>query len=86
MKSILTVAALVAGLAVPAMAEEATTAPAPVPQATQPAVEQVVPAALPQQSQASDALPMSVPEGQADAATRKSGGGCAHEKTVYLTN
>ena len=65
--------------------ETTTTTPAQIPQAAAPVAEQVVPAALPQ-SQPADALPMSVPDGQTEAAMPKSGGGCGHEKTVYLTN
>ena len=86
MKSILTVAALLVGLAAPALAEETTTTtPAQIPQAAAPAAEQVVPAAL-SQSQPAEALQMSAPGGQTEAAMPKSGGGCGREKTVYLTN
>lgn len=87
MKSILMVAALLAGLAVPALAEEATTPPLPQAQAAvTPAPEAAVPAALPQ-SPAVEVVPMSTSETLDDTATARSDGGCHHAKTtVYLTN
>lgn len=82
MKSILAVAALLAGLAAPALAEEAAT-PQPAPQAAAPAAEQILPAALPQSEPASGET-MSLP---AEAAVPVGDGGCHHAKsTVYLTN
>ena len=83
MKSILTVAALLAGLAAPAWAEDATT-PMPAPQATAPAAELIVPAAVPQAGSASESV-MPVPASE-PGMTKASGGGCSHGKTVYLTN
>lgn len=82
MKSILTVAALLAGLAVPALAEEATTPP-PAPQAAAPATELIVPAAAPQAASAGEPA-MTRPA--SEHGMTKAGGGCGREKTVYLTN
>ena len=88
MKSILTVAALFAGLAAPAFAEEATTATPPPPQtqaALSPSQDGPAPAALPQ-SEAVKVVPMSVPL-ESNGAPPARGGGCSHSKnTVYLTN
>ena len=86
MKSLLTVAALVAGLAAPAFAEEAaSTAPPPseAQVAAAPSQDGVLPVIVPQ-SKAVEA-PMSVPlESNSAPASR---GGCSQSKTtVYLTN
>lgn len=90
MKTILTLAALVTCLAGPAMAEEAATAPASVPQAGEAVAVQVLPAALPQSKPAQEApmsAPMSTPDEQSGASMASGGGGCGHaKKTVYLTN
>ena len=91
MKSLLTVAALLAGLASPAMAEEVASSAAPTPAtqtqaAVQPAPDAATPAALPQ-SVAPEVIPMSSPGDMEEATSGKSGGGCSHAKsTVYLTN
>ena len=87
MKSILTVAALLAGLAAPALADEAKTTTPPPPQtqaALAPSQDGAVPDATPQ-SKAVEVVPMSVPlESNAAPPSR---GGCSHAKdTVYLTN
>ncbi|MEI7598532.1 MAG: hypothetical protein WCJ41_04330 [Aestuariivirga sp.] len=90
MKSILTVAALLAGLATPALAEEATTTttnqPPPQTQAAlAPSQDGAAPAVLPQ-SEAVKVVPMSVPL-ESNGAPPARGGGCSHSKTtVYLTN
>lgn len=82
MKSILAAAALLAGLASPALAEGAATPPAQ--QATAPASQQVVvPAAAPQSEAEGDADVMTLP---AEPSVAKGSGGCSHGKTVYLTN
>ena len=83
MKSILTVTALLAVLAAPALAEEAMTPP-PAPQAVAPAAELIVPAAVPQPGSAGEPA-MSVPASE-PGMTKASGGGCSRGKTVYLTN
>lgn len=84
MKSILAVAALLAGLASPALAEDAAT-PVPTPPAQQAAApstdEIVVPAAAPQAEGESDVMTL-----PAEPSVAKGSGGCAHGKTVYLTN
>jgi hypothetical protein len=91
MKSILTVAALLAGLATPALAEEATTTttttqPPPQTQAAlAPSQDGAAPAVLPP-SEAVKVVPMSVPL-ESNGAPPARGGGCSHSKTtVYLTN
>jgi len=88
MKSILTVAALLAGLAAPALADEAKTTTPPPPPQTQAALAPSQDGAAPDataQSKAVEVVPMSVPlESNAAPASR---GGCSHAKdTVYLTN
>jgi hypothetical protein len=88
MKTLLTVAALLAGLAAPALAEEASTSAPPPPQ-TQAALapSQDAPASsdLPK-SEAVEVVPMSA-QLDSNAAPPSRGGGCHHEKTtVYLTN
>lgn len=85
MKSILAVAALLAGLAAPAMAEEAATPTPPAQQqsAAPSAEEFVVPAAAPQAEAEGDADVMTLP---AEPSVAKGSGGCSHGKTVYLTN
>ena len=89
MKSILTVAALLAAFAVPAFAEEASPPP-PAPETPAviiaPMAKAAEPAALPQSS-AAEVVPMSspaMPEGEAMG--KAGGGGCHHQATVYLTN
>ena len=88
MKSLLTVAALLAGLAAPALADDAgTTTPPPPPQtqaALAPSQDGAAPDVLPQ-SKAPVVVPMSVPlESNAAPPSR---GGCHHDKEqVYLTN
>ena len=87
MKSYLIVAALLAGLAAPALAEEAVTPP---PSQTQAAISPsqeapALPDALPQ-SKAVEVVPMSVPL-ESNSPPPSRGGGCGHAKTtVYLTN
>ena len=83
MKSILAVAALLAGLSAPALAEDAATpAPPAQQQSAAPSAEElVVPAAAPQAE--GDAEVMTLP---AEPSVAKGSGGCAHGKTVYLTN
>ena len=84
MKSILAVAALLAGLATPALAEDAATPTPPAQQAAAPSTEEiVVPAAAPQAGAEGDAEVMTLP---AEPSVAKGSGGCAHGKTVYLTN
>ena len=84
MKSILAAAALLAGLASPALAEGAATSTPPAQQATAPASQQVVvPAAAPQSEAEGDAEVMTLP---AEPSVAKGSGGCSHGKTVYLTN
>jgi hypothetical protein len=84
MKTILAVAALLAGLAAPALAEEAATPAPPAQQAAAPSTEQIVPAAAPQSQFDSDSDMMTLP---AEPSVAKGGGGCVHSKsTVYLTN
>ena len=86
MKSLLTVAAVLAGLAAPALAEEAATAPPP-PQtqaALAPAQGGTQSGALPQ-SRAPQVVPMSAPLDANGPPPARSG--CGHDKsTVYLTN
>ena len=90
MKTLLMVAALLAGLAGPALADEAATPPPPQTQAAlAPSQEGTAPAPLPHSVPAS-AVPMpaaiSVPL-ESNAAPPPMGGGCHHaNKTVYLTN
>lgn len=88
MKSLLTVAALLAGLSAPALAAETASPPPPVPQtqaALAPSQGQALPDAQPQ-SPAVEVVPMSAPL-DANAAPPARGGGCSHGKsTVYLTN
>ena len=87
MKSMLMVAALLAGLAAPALAEEATPTPPP-PQsqaALVPSQDGSGSSTLPQSAPA-EVVPMSAPL-DANAAPPSRGGGCSHAKTtVYLTN
>jgi opacity protein-like surface antigen len=83
MKSILAVAALLAGLAAPALAEEAATPAPPAQQAAAPSTEEIVPAAVPQSQAESESDMMTLP---AEPSVAKGSGGCAHGKTVYLTN
>lgn len=87
MKTLLTVAALLAGLAGPALAEDAATPPPP-PQtqaALAPSQDGTAPA-QPQRSEPVQVVPMSVPL-ESNAAPPPMGGGCHHaNKTVYLTN
>jgi opacity protein-like surface antigen len=83
MKSILAVAALLASLSVPALAEEAATPPPPVQQSTAPSTEEIVPAAAPQSQAEGESDMMTLP---AEPSVAKGSGGCAHGKTVYLTN
>ncbi len=79
MRTILSAAALLAVIASPALAEEATgtqTQPAPavveiVPTATEPAMSEAQPAAA---------------EGEAQSKAAMGGHGCGSKKTVYLTN
>ncbi|WP_374330994.1 hypothetical protein [Aestuariivirga sp.] len=86
MKSVLMVAALLAGIAVPALAEDAAVPP-PSPQ-TQAAL------APSQQGSAPDVLPQSKPEPEVPMSTMldsngppPSRGGCHHDaQQVYLTN
>lgn len=86
MKSLLTLAIFVAGLAAPALAEDApATPPAPLAEAAlTPPQGGATPVVLPEAASAA-AMPMSVPlDSNAAPAAR---GGCHHEKTaVYLTN
>ncbi|MCA3559603.1 MAG: hypothetical protein IOC82_01060 [Aestuariivirga sp.] len=88
MKSLLTVAALLVGLAASAQAEEVTTAPPPQPQAQ----AALAPA---QDAPPADNLPQTAPESEAamsapldaNAPPPARGGGCGHAKTtVDLTN
>lgn len=82
MKSILAVAALLAGLASPALAEDAATPTPPAQQSTAPSTQDiVVPAAAPQAE--GDAEVITLP---AEPSVAKGSGGCSHGKTVYLTN
>jgi hypothetical protein len=84
MKSILAVAALLAGLAAPALAEEAATPAPPAQQAAAPSTEEIVPAAAPQSQAEGESDMMTLP---AEPSVAKGGGGCVHAKsTVYLTN
>lgn len=88
MKRFLTVAALLAGLAAPAVAgEKATTIPPP--SAAQAAVapsQEGTGAETPPQSQPVAVVPMSVPL-ESNAAPPPKGGGCGRSaQTVYLTN
>ena len=88
MKSLLTVAALLAGLAGPAVAEDAV-APPPSQAAVSPSQEGSGSAGLPQSDPAA-AVPMpaaiSVPL-ESNQAPPARGGGCDRAKsTVYLTN
>lgn len=83
MKSILAVAALLAGLAAPALAEEAATPAPPAQQAAAPSTEEIVPAAAPQSQVEGESDMMTLP---AEPSVAKGSGGCAHGKTVYLTN
>lgn len=88
MKSLLTVAALLAGLAGPAFAEEAAAPPPPQGQAAM-SPSQEASAALPQSDPAA-AVPMpaavSVPL-ESNAAPASKGSGCGRDKTTaYLTN
>jgi hypothetical protein len=83
MKSILAVAALLAGLAAPALAEEAATPAPPAQQAAAPSTEEIVPAAAPQSQAEGESDMMTLP---AEPSVAKGSGGCAHGKTVYLTN
>ena len=83
MKTILAVAALLAGLAAPALAEEAATPAPPAQQAAAPSTEEIVPAAVPQSQVDSESDMMTLP---AEPSVAKGSGGCAHGKTVYLTN
>ena len=90
MKSFLMVAAVLAGLAAPALAEDATTAQPPPPQpqtqaALSPSQEGSVPAALPQ----SEARPggAHVHHARSNGPPPARGGGCHHDgQQVYLTN
>ena len=83
MKRILMVHALLAGLAAPALAEEAATPPPPA--QAQAALAPSQEGSLPQ-SQPAKVVPMSVPL-ESNAAPPPMGGGCHHaKKTVYLTN
>ena len=89
MKSFLMIAALLAGLAAPALAEDATTAqPSQPPQteaALAPSQEAPVPAALPQ-SQPVKVVPMSTML-DSNGPPPARGGGCHHDgEQVYLTN
>ena len=89
MKTCLTVAALLAGLATPAFAgEKATTTPPPPPAqaVVAPSQEGAVSDALPQ-SRPVEVVPMSVPL-ESNAAPPASGGGCGRsaKTAVYLTN
>lgn len=83
MKSILAAAALLAGLASPALAEGAATPTPPAQQATAPASQEVGPVAAPQSEAEGDAEVMTLP---AEPSVAKGSGGCSHGKTVYLTN
>lgn len=83
MKSILAVAALLAGLAAPALAEEAATPAPPAQQAAAPSTEEIVPAAAQQSQAEGESDMMTLP---AEPSVAKGSGGCAHGKTVYLTN
>ena len=85
MKSMLAVAALLAGLSAPALAEDVATPAPPAPQqSAAPSAEEVVdPAAAPQAEAEGDAEVMTLP---AEPSVAKGSGGCAHGKTVYLTN
>ena len=83
MTSILAVAALLAGLAAPALAEEAAAPTPPAQQAAAPSTEEIVPAAAPQSQIDSESDMMTLP---AEPSVAKGSGGCAHGKTVYLTN
>ena len=83
MKTILAVAALLAGLAAPALAEEAATPAPPAQQAAAPSTEEIVPAAAPQSQAEGESDMMTLP---AEPGVAKGSGGCAHGKTVYLTN
>lgn len=85
MKSLLAVAALLAGLAAPALAEDATTAAPPPPApAVSPSQQASLPAALPQ-SKPVQVVPMStLLESNGPPPSR---GGCHHDaEQVYLTN
>jgi hypothetical protein len=90
MKSFLMVAALLAGLAAPALADDATTAQPPPPQpetqaALSPSQEGSVPAALPQ-SKPVQVVPMSTML-DSNGPPPARGGGCHHDgEQVYLTN
>ena len=83
MKTILAVAALLAGLAAPALAEEAATSAPPAQQAAAPSTEVIVPATAPQSQAEGESDMMTLP---AEPSVAKGSGGCAHGKTVYLTN
>lgn len=93
MKSCLMVAALLAGLAAPAHAEDATTAqPPPQPQAPvaiAPSQEAAVPAVLPP-SRPAQVVPQVVPMSSlldSNGPPPARGGGCQHDgEQVYLTN
>jgi opacity protein-like surface antigen len=84
MKTILAVAALLAGLAAPALAEEVAAPTPPAQQASAPSTEEIVPAAAPQSQIEGESDMMSLP---AEPSVAKGSGGCVHSKsTVYLTN
>ena len=59
------------------------TPPPPVQQSTAPSTEEIVPAAAPQSQAEGESDMMTLP---AEPSVAKGSGGCAHGKTVYLTN
>jgi hypothetical protein len=81
MKSILSAAALLAVIAAPALAGEATGTAQPAPA---PAVVEIVPTAT--EPAMSEAPAATLEEGEAQSKAAMGGHGCGSKKTVYLTN
>ena len=90
MKSLLMAAALVLGLAAPALADDAASPPPPQTQAALAPSQEASVSPVPPQSEAVEVVPLSAPMFvplESNAAPPARGGGCHHAKTtVYLTN